>query len=145
MLFFYKHVDGHPMIACKHQAKVVYMLSTCEQPIMEPIDKLDKDGNIVMKPRIIKSYNSHMGGVNRQLHSIMALRKSYKWYRKLAIRLILQVALNSHKVFQNYTILNDVDVDVTNDDSIQCLPGRHFPHIKKADAGALDQRPSKPC
>ena len=40
------------------------MLSTCDQPIMEPIDKLDKDGNIVMKPRMVKSYNSHMGGVD---------------------------------------------------------------------------------
>ena len=34
---------------------------------------------------------------------------------------------------------------VTNDNIIQRLSGRHFPHIKKAKAGALDQRPSKPC
>ena len=58
------------MHACKYRVikdksgnktMVVYMLSTCDQPIMELIDKLDKDANIVMKPRMVKSYNSHMG------------------------------------------------------------------------------------
>ena len=90
--------------------------------------------------------------------------KSYKWYRKLAIQLILQVVLNSDKVFQKYTGLNYVDYlkfftdniallitaspmlnkQVTNDDTIQRLSGRYF-HTKKAEAGALDGRASKPC
>ena len=48
-----------------------------------------------------------MGGVDRvdqQLHSYNFLRKSYKWYRKLVIRLFLQAVLNSHKVYQKITL-----------------------------------------
>ena len=43
-----------------------------------------------------------MGGVDcvdQQLHAVQALRKSYKQYKKLLFRLILQAALNAHKIF----------------------------------------------
>ena len=42
-----------------------------------------------------------MGGidhVDQQLHSLHILRKSYKWYKKLSLRLISQVALNAQSV-----------------------------------------------
>lgn len=35
---------------------------------------------------------------DQQSHSLQVLRKSYKWYRKLAFRLITQMVLNSQKV-----------------------------------------------
>ena len=73
--------------------------------------KTDKDGNHVIKPSMIKSYNIHMGGVDRvdqQLHGIQATRKSYKWYKKLFVRLVLQSALNSHKIFHQETGMNKV-------------------------------------
>ena len=69
---FYLHTAGHPMLACKYhaikdtsgnKAKMVFMLSTCHQPAMEPMVKLTKDGDPVMKPVMVKSYNSHMAGV----------------------------------------------------------------------------------
>ena len=59
------------MLACKYRAikdtwrkkaKVVFMLSSCHQPAMEPTVKLTKDGDPVMKPVMVKSYNSQMGG-----------------------------------------------------------------------------------
>ena len=52
-----------------------------------------------------------MGGVDRvdqQLHGIQATRKSYKWYKKLFVRLVLQSALNSHKIFHQETGMNKV-------------------------------------
>jgi len=54
----------------------------------------------------IHTYNQLMGGVDRvdqQLHTVQALRKIYKWYKKLAFRLILQAALNAHKIFIKVT------------------------------------------
>ena len=175
---FYKRVDGHPMVACKYramkdkankQAKVVYMLSTTHQPVMEPTGKLSTDGNNIMKPQSIRSYNSQMGGVDRvdqQLHSINVLRKSYKWYRKLALRLIMQVFLNSHKIYQLHTgnmelTFLDFVIDgvtqliaskpifdrpglIVNDD-VSRLTGRHFAKVKVAKQGAKDKKPSKMC
>ena len=79
-----------PMIATKYRAekdkaggkpKVVFMLSTCHQPIKETYREIHR------KPQAVKAYNSHMGGVDRvdqQLHGLQSLRKSYKWYKKLA-------------------------------------------------------------
>ena len=101
------------MLTCKFRAskdkssgkqKVIYMLKTCHQPYMRLIDHAR--GLNVQKPVFEKEYNSHMGGVGRvdqQLQSLHLLRKTYKWYRKLALRLISQGTLNSHKVFVKYT------------------------------------------
>ena len=54
-----------------------------------------------MKPSIVRSYNQHKGGadrVDKQLHSIHILQKHYKWYKKLAFRLLSQCILNSYKI-----------------------------------------------
>ena len=77
------------------------MLSTCHQPAMESIL-----GKNVQKPKVIRDYNIHMGGVDhvhQQLSGFHTLRKSYKWYKKLAFKLMMQVTLNAHKVFQKST------------------------------------------
>ena len=74
------------------------MLCTCHQPATESIS-----GKNVRKPKVTRDYNINMGGVDRvdqQLHGFHTLRKSYKWYKKLACRLMMQMTLNSHKVFQ---------------------------------------------
>lgn len=107
-----------------------------------------------------------MGGVDRvdqQLHAI--LRKSYKWYKKLAFRLIMQMTLNSFRIFQNFThqksfpylsFLHDAIVlmiSTTPDvprlicepgtDLPDRLTGRHFPSQKQAVEGSKDPRPTK--
>ena len=65
--------------------------------------KRDKDGNSIMKPTCIISYNQNMGGVNvmdQQLDAIDVLRKSYKWYKKLFLRLVMQCSLSAHKLYK---------------------------------------------
>ena len=67
-----------------------------------------------MKPAVVRFYNVHMGCMDRvdqQLHGIQDLRKSYKWYKKLIFCLLLQVSLNSHKVYQKCTGSNMVFID----------------------------------
>ena len=106
---FYANEDT-PMVACKYrsnkgksggQQKIVFMLTTQHHPTME-----DVPGQNVPKPTIVRQYNFHMCGeerVDQQLHGFHTLRKSYKWYKKLAFRLLMQMSLNSHKVFQKTT------------------------------------------
>ena len=59
-----------------------------------------------MKPSCVVEYNHQMGGVDlvdQQLHNFHTLRKSYKWYRKLALRLLMQCTMNAHKAYQLHT------------------------------------------
>jgi hypothetical protein len=111
---FYKKDDKHQLAVkfraiqnkANNQPKVVCMLTTGHRALIENSGKKDKDGNDIRKPTCILSYNNQMGGVDmvdQQLHGIQTLRKTYKWYRKLVLRLIMQCALNSHKVYQLHT------------------------------------------
>ena len=100
---FYQH-DG--LVITKYRAKkdrssgrpqIVHVLSTAHPPSMGQTRKRDKDGNVVQKPTCIISYNHTMGGVDmmdQQLECTDVLRKSYKWYKKLLLRLIMQCALS---------------------------------------------------
>ena len=149
--------------------KVVYMLTTCHQPTMLEVDAYHPEGHAVFKPEAIKAYNHHMGGVDmvdQQLHNLRTLRKTYKWYRKLAIRLISQAILNAHKVYQRITgseksfleflhdtiallVTQNPQIEYHNplvpDDSHERLTGCHFIATRKPAPNAKDQRPTKEC
>ena len=145
------------------------MLSTCHNPAMAETGKSNREGNQVMKPTMVSSYNTHMGGVHRidqQLHSIQSLRKSNKWYKKLALRLVMQVTLNAHKVYQIHSgtdnmmylqflhdtivlllaVTPDIPIQVVdNDDTLQRLSERHFPSVRQQAQGTTSARPHKKC
>ena len=83
--------------------KVVHLLSTAHRPAQRNTNKRDRDGNIIRKPTCIIDYNYNMGGVDmvdQQLDAIDVLRKSYKWYKKLFLRLMMQCILASHKLYK---------------------------------------------
>ena len=132
-------------------------------------DHLD---NQIFKPTMVKSYNTHMGGIdciNQLLHAIQALRKSYKWYKKLAFKLIMQMSLNAFKVFQHHTVANakvtylsflhgaiallitatpDVPQHLINEpgtDLPDRLTGCQKRAIKMPEEGNKDPRPTKKC
>jgi hypothetical protein len=153
-------VPTQKLLACKFRAiqdkankkpKIVFMLSSLHNASMVDTGKTDNDGYPIIKPAMIKAYNQHMGGVDRvdqQLHTVQALRKSYKWYKKLAFCLILQAALNAHKIFIEVTpnekdkklsfidflfrcikqMVNTqlLDPIVPRNDDLSRLHGRHF-------------------
>ncbi|XP_065681354.1 piggyBac transposable element-derived protein 4-like [Hydra vulgaris] len=175
-VFFRSAIDSR-VIACKYRAvknksgnkqKVVYMLSTCHSAKMIETGKTYANDSAIYKPSIVRSYNSHMGGVDRvdqQLHSLRTLCKSYKWYKKLAFRMISQVILNAHKVFQyetgksKITFLDFLHETISSlalinpaipnnqilDDTLSRLTGRHFLSLKVASPDAKDKRPTKRC
>ena len=64
---------------------------------------MDKDGNVIQKPTCINAYNHTMVGVDlmdQQLGGIDVLRRSYTWYKKLFLRLVMQCALSAHKLYR---------------------------------------------
>ena len=86
---------GHP--------KVVYVLSTSHRAAMKNTNRVDTEGNVIQKTTSIIDYNHNMGGVDpvhQQLDSLDVLRKSCKWYKKLFLRLVMQCALASHKLYK---------------------------------------------
>ena len=89
--------------SARGQPKVVYVLSTSHGAAMKNTNRVDTDGNVIQKPTSIIDYNHNMGGVDlvdQQLDSLDVLRKSYKWYKKLFLRLVMQCALASHKLYK---------------------------------------------
>ena len=89
--------------SARGQPKVVYVLSMSHGAAMKNTNRVDKDGNVIQKPTSIIDYNHNMGGVDlvdQQLDSLEVLRKSYKWYKKLFLRLVMQYALASQKLYK---------------------------------------------
>lgn len=86
--------------------KVVHLISTRHRNEAADTGKKTKEEEAIIKPLCVLDYNAHMGGVDKvdqQLHQIQALRKSYKWYKKIFLRLLLQSMLNSHKLHHQHT------------------------------------------
>ena len=82
------------------KAKVVHLLMTAHKPLQANTSKSNRSRNIIQKPGCIIDYN-YMGGVDmmdQQLDRIEVLRRSYKWYKKLFLRLLMQYVLAPHKL-----------------------------------------------
>ena len=140
--------DGKP--------KVVYRLTTEGPASMAPSGKSDKVGNPIVKPACVNSYNLNMGGVDmtdQQLHSVSLVRKTYKWYLKIALRLFMQCVLSAHKLHTKITdskaeFLEDfkaligilissspkLNLTVYRSDLVYRLSGRHFPSQRDEDS-----------
>ena len=116
-----------------------------------------------MNQATVRSHNQHMRGVDRvdqQLHVIHILRKHYKWYKKLAFRLLSQCMLSSYKIYEKKTRQKKAFLDFMHDVVIQLITlkheakypkelevddggsrfsGRHFPSSKVSQSGAVDK------
>ena len=96
--------------SARGQPKVVYVLSTSHGAAMRNTNRVDTGGNTIQKASHIIDYNHNMGGVDlvdQQLDSLDILRKSYKWYKKLFLRLVMQCALASHKLYKKQGCKDD--------------------------------------
>ena len=59
---------------------------------MKNTNRVDTYRNAIQKPTSVNDYNHNMGGVDlvdQQLDSLDVLRKSYEWYKKLFLRLVM--------------------------------------------------------
>ena len=82
------------------------MLATEGRAAMTPNGKTARGDNPIAKPACIVAYNHEMGRVDmddQQLRSLSVVRKTYKWYKKIALRLFMQCALIAFKIHRNYS------------------------------------------
>ena len=89
--------------SARGQPKVVFVLSTSYGAAMKNTNRVDTDGNVIQKPTSIIDYNHNMGGVDlvdQQLDSLHILRKSYKWYKKLFLRLVMPMCIGFSQIVQ---------------------------------------------
>ena len=93
----------------------VYTLSTCPEHDLQlaPTGKKNRNGEDILKPPSIIAYNTAKIGVDKSdqmscYNSI--LRKSTKWYRKLAIELLLGTSMVNAWVVYNQFCLQGRDV-----------------------------------
>ena len=129
--------------------KTVCLLTTAHTAQMRHTAVRDQEGNAVQKPACILSYNTKMGGVDtvdQQLHPFTVMRKSYKWYKKVFVHVMMMCVLSAHKLSHTQGESNDFlqfmhDVITLSlveaprlinrkrlpRDNILCLTGRHFP------------------
>ena len=100
-IWLWQSIEQRKKIQVESQKRSV--LSIANAPAVGHTNKRDKDGNIITKPTCIISYNHNMDGVDmmdQQLDAIDVLRKSYKWYKKLFLRLVMQCSLSAHKLYK---------------------------------------------
>ena len=170
---FYKE-DQRQVLAVKYRAakdksqgkpKIVYPLSTDHEDVMLPTRRRYENGNAIQKPESILHYNSSMGGVDvvdQQLHQLQTVRKTYKWAKKVFMRLVSNSLLNAQRLYkfqggrhEFLTFVHDVLAQMiaqtprlqrnrhADVDNIARLVGReHFPSKREYD-GAGDRRKSK--
>ena len=94
----------------RRKPKTVCLLTTAHTAQMRNTAVRDQEGNAVQKPACILSYNTKMGGVDivdQQLHSPTVMRKSYKWYKKVFVCMMMMCVLSVHKLFQTQGENND--------------------------------------
>ena len=106
--------------ACAKQ-QLVYKLSTCQPTIIESIERSPE----VWMPIALKSYNTHKGRVDhvgKLLHGFPTLDHAngttctqLVWYNliQLIFWLILQMTLNSYKLYQTHIQRNNIMFKVT--------------------------------
>lgn len=151
----------------QNKPKIVCLLSTANNTDIANTKKNDKEGNPIKKPQAILDYNTRMGGVDQVdqvLHQSLAIRKTYKWYKKVAIRLVLHCILNSHRLysmgdgksmdflgFSHSIIMKMLSFKVAKNpripagDNMNRLVGKHFPAQRKVEGVEKRSNKTKQC
>ena len=98
------HIVKQSTLAIRYKDKKdVYFLSTIHRPKLVATQRLDRDGNVILKQELINDYNQNMGFVDKndavtKQHTF--LRKSHKWTIKVALHLIQEAMFNAHVLYQ---------------------------------------------
>ncbi len=84
--------------------KDVFFLSTLHRPKLSATQKVNKDGNPVMKEQLVIDYNHNMGFVDKNdqiVNQHTMVRKSHKWTTKVAFHLLEEAIFNAHVIYQS--------------------------------------------
>ena len=94
------------LLAIKYKDKRdVHMLTTMHEATWTLTNKVDRQGNPIMKPTATVAYCKNMGGVDLSdqiLQYYDVLRRCLKWWRKLFFHLFNLMLVNSYKLYLKY-------------------------------------------
>uniref|UniRef100_A0A0L8HTK5 PiggyBac transposable element-derived protein domain-containing protein n=1 Tax=Octopus bimaculoides TaxID=37653 RepID=A0A0L8HTK5_OCTBM len=99
----YQCTDSGILALVRRAKKNVCMLSTMHSESTKDTRKQDADGNTIMKPSVVVSYDVGMGGVDHsdQLATThKSGRKFVKWYKKMFLYIADICVVNSHLIWQ---------------------------------------------
>jgi len=80
----------------------VFFLSTMHRPKLVSSSKTDKDGNVILKEKVVVDYNYGMGFVDKNDAIISQhdlVRKCQKWTTKVAFHFIEEALFNAHVLY----------------------------------------------
>ena len=80
----------------------VFFLSTMHQPGLVPTQKTDKEGNVILKEKVVVDYNGGIGFVDKNDAIICQhdmVRKCQKWTTKVAFHFIEEALFNAHVLY----------------------------------------------
>jgi len=127
-------------------------------PSLTASKKKDKDGNVVLKQKLINDYNLFMGGVDKNdavISTYSCVRKSHKWTTKIFFHFLEEAIYNAFIIFKNFkgniTYCNfktDIIRDMLSYDqppkqSTPAKCGRHFP--ERIPSTQKKGKPTKRC
>lgn len=96
--------NNSSLLAIKwHDRREVHMLTTLHNDSFAPTGKFNRQtGEPIQKPSCVIQYNKCMGSVDKadmMLSTLSCMRKSIKWYKKVAFHIIDLFLLNSYILF----------------------------------------------
>lgn len=158
---------GKVQIVKLHDKKVVHLISTMHNASSVKTRKRNRQGAHIHRLRVNHEYNTFMGGVDKNDAMVAAhsgMRKSLKWYIKLALHYIEEALQNAYVTHSqqsaekpdHYLFLKDaaralliaadekeVATAKAHPDSHERLVGMHF--YQKLPPTEKKQHPTKPC
>lgn len=154
-----------PVLCLKlHDRKVIYFLSTLHNTKFVSTRKRNRDNQVIHRLEVNHHYNRYMGGVDKNdamINAYSALRKSYKWYIKIAFHFLEEAVQNAFILYKQHPnagklehfqfilatcegLLHEAEsVNVANVGTLHRLIGKHY--AEYIPATEKKARPTKRC
>lgn len=97
------HRQDNILILKFHDKRKVSMISTLHEAKQKILDKVDKNGEPILKPTCVVDYCKNMGGVDLSDQIVQysdILRKSLKWWSKPFFHLFNLMTVNAFFIIQ---------------------------------------------
>jgi hypothetical protein len=142
---------------CKWKDKRDVLTITNKHKV-EMVRAINKRGQEKIKPNIVVDYNNHMSGIDhsdQMLSYYSCLRKTTRWYKKIACHILEQMLFNAYKLhsktsmrkmreIQFRNIVIRLLVGPMNDPSLKVVPEK-FHYLECIPANGTKQNPTRKC
>ena len=145
-------------VVCKWKDKREVLTITNAHKV-EMCDVMNNRGKVSQKPNVVADYNNGMSGIDlsdQMISYYSNLRKTLKWYRKVALQIIEVLLNNSYYVFKKCTgkqmtmltyretIVNHL-IGLTDDVDFDKVPKANFHYLEPIPPTASKANPTRKC